>query len=247
MLRKRTLMPILLLLISPILACVTFASPINKGSEVTQPPEAPPAIVSSEAAPSKIPTSAPAAKPTSAPKATSVTSTTAALDPEKHVHVVTDETGAIEANIPTVWTDMRTEPWLDSNGKKIGTTFTAATNIDAFLKFQAEGAAFSVSNRLPIGYVRLLENEYKGYVKQCEDSYKTRWKLENDPVYNGMYFVFGKCAKTEYTWLSLFTAVDKKNPGQYIARIVAYDMAPIYGDDFRATIMKFKVHPEKLP
>jgi hypothetical protein len=106
--------------------------------------------------------------------------------------------------------------------------------------------AISVSRHPPVGYVQLLENEYKVYVRQCQDTYKTRWKLE-DPVYNGMYFVFGECAGTKNTWLSLFTAVSKTEPGKYIARVVAYDMAPLYGDDFRSIIMKFKVKPENIP
>jgi hypothetical protein len=83
-------------------------------------------------------------------------------------------------------------------------------------------------------------------VKYCEDIYKTRWRVEH-PVYKGFYYVFGECNGVRDTWLSLFAVVDKNDPGKYIARVVAYDMIPIYGDTFREIIMNFKILPEKIP
>jgi hypothetical protein len=49
------------------------------------------------------------------------------------------------------------------------------------------------------------------------------------------------------TWLSLFAVVDKQDPGNYIARVVAYDMIPTYGDSFRDIILNFKILPENIP
>jgi hypothetical protein len=210
-----------------------------------EPPATQTAPASTQAIPPPAPTITPTRRVEPVETATNLPPT-AAVNPEQQTHFVTDETGAIEANIPTVWADLRTEPWLNEKGETLGTIFTASTDIEAFLNFQAEGVSISVSRKLPVGYIQLLETEYDRYVKPCEDSYKTRWKLD-DPVYNGLYFVFGKCAGTDYTWLSLFTLVDQRSPGQYIARLVGYDMIPIYGEDFRTMLLKFKVHPEKLP
>jgi hypothetical protein len=168
------------------------------------------------------------------------------LFPEEQLDTVMDQTGAIRVNIPTTWTDRRTEPWLDENNETIGTTFMASTNIDAFLKLGAEGVAVSVSQHLPVGYAELLEREYDYYVKYCEDTYKTRWRLDH-PVYKGFYYVFGECNGVRDTWLSLFAVVDKHDPGKYIVRVVAYDMIPTYGDTFRDIIMNFEILPEKIP
>jgi hypothetical protein len=249
--QKRTFNPIVLFFVLPILACVTLAAPLGTQNLATQTRVAPSPMPITETIPTAAPTTAPITKPTSAPQATPQSTAlppTAALAPEKQLHTVIDETGAIEANVPAVWTDMKTEPWLNEKGVKIGTTFTASTDIEAFLKLKAEGVSISVSRHLPIGYVQLLEKEYGIYThtQQCEDTYKTRWKLE-DPVYNGMYFVFGNCDGTDYAWLSLFTMVDKKDPGKYVARMVGYDLIPVYGEDFRTMLLKFKVHSEKLP
>jgi hypothetical protein len=244
---QKTICLMTALLVLPILACISLSAPFASPSQETRTPAAPAAFT--ETASVAAPTQAPSATTASVPQVTPQNQSlppTATLFPEQQLETVTDETGAIEASLPTTWTERRTEAWVDSKGKEVGTTLIAAMDLEGFLKFQAEGVSISVSRRLPIGYVQLLENEYKVYSQDCDDSYKTRWKLE-DPVYNGMYFVFGECAGTEYTWLSLFTAVSKKEPGKYIVRVVAYDMIPIYGEDFRIMVMKFKVNPEKLP
>jgi hypothetical protein len=230
------------------LACVIVPAPLDKG-RTTQTSITPSPFSFTATVPSPIVTAIPASPPTFTPTVVlqnPVLSPTAQFFPEEQLHTVIDQTGVIEVTIPTTWTDVRTEPWVDEKGETIGTTFTASTAIDAFLRLQAEGVAISVSRRLPIGYVQLLEREYDFYVKSCQDVYKTRWKLD-DPVYRGMYFVFGECNGVRDTWLSLFSVVNKSDPGQYIARVVAYDMIPIFGDAFRDIIMKFKVFPENIP
>jgi hypothetical protein len=244
---KRTFNPILLCVFLSSLACVTLTAPFGARNNATEPPAEQTVVVNTEVVPENTPTRTPTSKPTVIPTTapTAALPPTATLHPEKQTYFVTDETGAIEANIPTVWTDLRTEPWVNEKGEKVGTIFTASTDIEAFLKFQAEGVSISVSHKLPVGYIQLLETEYERYIKQCEDTYLTRWKVE-DPVYQGLNIVFGDCAETDNTWLSLFTLVDKRNPSQYIARLVAYDMIPIYGEDFRTMLLKFKVHPENL-
>ena len=169
-----------------------------------------------------------------------------AFAPEERLDIVTDETNAIRANIPAVWTDTRTDPWLDAKGNILGIIFLASTDIEAFLDFKAEGVAISVSRRLPVGYTQLLDEEYDFYITRCQDTYKTRWKLDG-PVYRGMYFVFGECDQTRDAWLSLFSVVNQQDSSQYVARVVGYDMIPTYGDTFRDIIMDFEVFPEKLP
>jgi hypothetical protein len=230
-------------------ACLSLTAPrAGDSATPTSAPAQPVSTATTAPTPTEIIASTktvPAASPTAA-SPTQAFSPTATLFPEKLLHRVTDQTGAIEANIPTLWTDLRTEPWLDDQGQTLGTTFIASTDIAAFLKFQAEGVAISVSRRLPVGYIQLLETEYAKYIQHCEDTYKTRWNVE-DPIYTGKHVVFGECNGQRDTWLSLFSVVNKRDPSQYIARVVAYDMIPTYGDEFRDIIMKFKVFPENLP
>jgi hypothetical protein len=229
-----------------VLACNSLSVPFD---QATQTSTAPVSISFTETTQSPVltlvPTTTPTLTQTAIPEKPTVHPTDT-LFPEEQLETVTDQTGAIQVNIPTTWTDTRTEPWLDEKSETIGTTFMASTNIDAFLQRRAEGVAVSVSQHLPVGYAQLLEHEYDYYVKYCEDTYKTRWQLDH-PVYKGFYYVFGECNGVRDTWLSLFAVVDKHDPGRYIARVVAYDMIPTYGDTFREIIMNFKILPEKIP
>lgn len=170
---------------------------------------------------------------------------TATLFPEKVLHTVIDENKAIEAVLPEAWKDMRSEPWLNKKNQPIGTTFLVANNIDAFLNLKAEGVSISVTRHPETGYIQLLEDEVKFYKKFCEDTYKTTWTVEH-PVYKGKYVVLG-CSSRPDSWLSVYTVVSKKEPAAYLARVIALDMVPTYGDSFRDIIMQFKVFPENLP
>ena len=233
MYRKRAYLPVLFFLVLGSLACVIFQLPVSKSSETGPSQEPPTSAPPSESAPINTP-------------AGQAVPPTATLFPEQQLHIVTDQTKAIQATIPVIWTDMRTAAWVDENNQTIGTTFMASTNIEDFLNWKAEGVAISVSRHLQVGYVELLDQEYEFYIKQCEDTYRTRWTLEN-PIYAGKYVVFGNCGSVQNTWLSLFSVTSKKDAGKYIARVLAYDMIPTYGDTFRDIIMQFQVFPENLP
>ena len=227
------------------LACVILPTPIGK-EQATAVVTSPTPISTTETVPAPTGTSLPLSTAIPATE-TQITNPTVTLFPEEQLYTVTDQTKAIEATIPSIWTDLRTQPWTDAKGATIGTILMASTDIEAFLAFQAEGVAISVSNRLPMGYTQLLDEEYKFYSQPCQDTYRTRWRLDDHPVYRGMYFVFGECEGQRDTWLSLFSLVGKQDADRYVARVVAFDMIPTYGDMFRDIILKFKVFPENLP
>ncbi len=166
--------------------------------------------------------------------------------PEKNTHFVSDASGAIEANIPLLWTDTRSEDWLDDHGREIGTTFIASTDIEKFLKFQAEGVSISVAKSSPVGYIQLMDQDYDAYLKLCADPYKTEWDFKNE-LYRGKEVVLHECNQVPDSWFSLLSVVPIQEPSSYIARVRGLDLIPIFGDDFRTMIMKFKVHPEYLP
>lgn len=184
----------------------------------------------------------PTARPTQTPIPPTATST---LFPEYQTHMLSDQTGAISINVPTTWTDQQTLPWLDEKGKQVGTTFIVATNVDQFLALEAEGVAISVSKRLPIGYIELLDREVPNYLGICEDTYRTRWEI-NDATHRGREAVLG-CHGSSYEWLTIMTMVNKSDPAAYIVRLVGLDLAPIFGDDFREMLRQFEVNPSLLP
>jgi hypothetical protein len=122
----------------------------------------------------------------------------------------------------------------------------ASTDVDAFAGWQVEGVSISVSRRLGRGYIQLLDEEYATYSQVCRDPFLDRWEFENE-FHRGKYYVLVDCGGVEDGWLSLFAVVGRADPNAYTARVLAYDMIPIFGEDFRDIIMKLQVDPEKLP
>jgi hypothetical protein len=166
--------------------------------------------------------------------------------PEQDLHIVSDEQGAITATVPRVWQQTQTIPWLDGRGQIIGTTLMASSDIEGFRKWQVEGVAISVSRRLPMGYVQLLDKEHATYLKLCNDTFETYWDFEN-ALYRGKYVVFNNCANVNNSWLSVLSVVSIEHPQAYVARVLAYDLPPIFGEDFRDMAMQFSVHADYLP
>ncbi len=241
---NRSLKPLLIALVCLSLACAFLSLPVERPS-ASPIPASPTALPPGETVPA-VPTGTnppPSATATEAAAALP----TATLFAEEQLHTVIDESGTIQAKLPSLWSDLRTLPWTDAKGATLGVTFMASTDVEAFLAFQAEGVAISVSSRLPVGYIQVLEQEYELYIPRCEDTYKTRWELDDNPLYRGEYVVFGECEGRRDAWLSLFSLVNRQDAGQYIVRIVGYDMIPTYGDSFRDMILDFKVFPENLP
>jgi hypothetical protein len=175
-----------------------------------------------------------------------LTVATPTLMPERDLHPVTDDYKVIEVSLPAAWTDIRTEPWLDSKNKPIGVTLLAAYHIKDFLDLKGEGVSISVSARPEKGYIQLLDEETKFYKKICDDAYKTTWTLEH-PVYRGKYEVLDCDPVSSYAWLSVMSMVNKKDPAAYVVRVIGLDMIPVFGEDFRTIITGFTVKPENLP
>jgi hypothetical protein len=240
----------LILLIFFITACNLFKETATQQLPQPNPPSQDPPLEVATTAPA-LPEPLPSAtatqpKPTSKPTQTPFSPTaTITPFPEDLTHFVTDETGVITINVPTTWTNQRTLPWLDENGKQVGTTFFVATDVDKFLTLEAEGVAISVSKRLPIGYIELLDTEVPSYLGICDDTYHTRWDINTD-THRGKEAVLN-CHGSSYEWLSIMTMVNKEDPAAYIVRLVGFDMIPIFGEDFRDMLRQFEIDPANLP
>lgn len=165
---------------------------------------------------------------------------------ERDLHVATDETEAIIAFIPVAWHETRTIPWTDDRGRTIGTTFMASTDIERFRDLQVEGVAISVSRRLPMGYIQLLDEEYETYLEICNHPFSGYSDFQNS-FYRGKWVTLNDCYQIDNSWLSILSVVSIEDPQGYVARVLAYDMPPIFGGEFRRIMMQFQVLPENLP
>lgn len=166
--------------------------------------------------------------------------------PEYDLIAVTNEAGSITATIPRVWADIRSLDWTDEDGRVIGHTLRASTDIDAFLAWKVEGVAISVSRRLRIGYIELLDREYERYEPLCGDPFQTFWD-EDSSLHRGKSFVLTDCGGVEDGWLSVMSMVPRDGSGAYVAEVFAYDMPPTFGGDFRDILLRFEVVPDRLP
>jgi hypothetical protein len=171
---------------------------------------------------------------------------TATYFPEEQLHTVSHRAGSIAAGIPTVWTDVRSLEWKDENDEVIGHVLVASTDVERFLRWEVEGVSISVSRNLGIGYLQLLDADYEEYTQICDDPFKRYWDWSQGR-HRGGYFVLDDCAGIPDSWLSVLSVVPRGESYTYIAEVLAYDMIPIFGEDFRDMIMGFEVFPEKLP
>jgi hypothetical protein len=185
-------------------------------------------------------------QPTSTRYPTVTIEPTATLYPERNLHAVTDESNAITAIIPVAWEDTRSSAWTDSQDNVIGITFMASSDIDRFLNWEAEGVVISISRRLGKGYIQLLDEEYAAYLNHCSDAFHTYWDFKNS-LYRGKYVVLNDCEQIHNSWLRILTVVNLEDPGSYVARILAYDLEPIFGSEFAEILMQFQVFPDYLP
>jgi hypothetical protein len=221
------------------LACGLFSQPqptaIPATAEDTRPPTStlsPPTTRPRLGTPTRIPSRTPA------PSAT--------LFPEEVLASVANDAGSILATVPSVWTDVRSLDWTDEQNRVVGHVLLASTNVEAFLAWKVEGVSISVSRRLGIGYMQLLERDYERYRGLCEDPFLTFWDEESS-LHRGKSFVLCDCGGVEDGWLSVMSMVPKDGSGAYVAEVLAYDMPPTYGSDFRDIMLRFEVFPDKLP
>ena len=226
-------------------AACTFVPPVQ-----TQSPESS-AHTTSTAIPRATRPAATTQAPPPSPTPTQIPSDTpppptAAVFPEEQLHTVTNAAGSIVAVIPTAWTDVRSSEWKDERNVVIGPVLVASADVDAFLRWEVEGVSISVSRNPSTGYIQLLDMDYSKYTQICNDPFLRFWDWSSN-LHRGRYFVLDDCGGVGDGWLSVLSVVPPGDSRTYVAEVLAYDMIPIFGEDFRDIIMRFEVFPEKLP
>ena len=131
---------------------------------------------------------------------------------------VTDDTRALQVDIPGEWADVDGSPWID-NGDTIGAALSAAPELDQFWdSWIGSGMYFYVSDAFDRlgGYVQLLDHYRTGYEEDCVDG--GRYEFQ-DLSYKGEYDVFTQCGGENGPMLLILAAVPKDDPQAFLVFI----------------------------
>ncbi|UCF27860.1 MAG: trypsin-like peptidase domain-containing protein [Chloroflexota bacterium] len=142
---------------------------------------------------------------------------------------VMDDYGAIQMDIPAEWTDVYGGFW-DDEGETIGSTISAAADLDAYINSWSEsGVFFGASDDLAKlgGYVNLLDVRRDFLIDECK--YDTRYDYE-DVAFRGKYDLYENCGGSGNVYIVL-TAVPINDPQAFL---VLVEMQITKDSDFEA-------------
>ena len=114
--------------------------------------------------------------------------------------VISDDTSAIQVEIPIEWADVDGAPYTDEEGRGI-TDVRAAPNLTTFLEgWETPGMIFSASSdwAQTTSEEELLDSSLENLESQCV--YDGRYPYE-DPAYAGSYDLFYECGDTLATYV----------------------------------------------
>lgn len=127
---------------------------------------------------------------------------------------VQDDLQSILIEIPSTWTQVRTQPWV-VDGQTIGSMITAAEDENTFLDFTGPGMALSITDEFDRmgGIEGMLQALQSLAVKDC--GYDQRYDYST-PVWQGKFDVYVGCAGHETVYVTL-AAEPVDHPGGYLA------------------------------
>jgi serine protease Do len=129
--------------------------------------------------------------------------------------LVTDDSEAIQVEIPEAWAEVDGSPWLDGE-EVIGASIWAAPDLQAFVDaWDVPGVKFDVSDDLAKlgGYVELLDIFREDYLEACK--LDQRYDYE-DSAFRGKYDLFENCGGPGGPTQIVLTAVPKDNSYAYL-------------------------------
>jgi serine protease Do len=113
---------------------------------------------------------------------------------------VTDDSGALEMEVPTEWSDVRSAPLVD-NGETVGPGVWASADYDAYIDTWGEpGVFFGASRSLVQAYSVDEFLDSKDYSDSCD--YDDRYTYE-DELYVGKYDLWVNCGEEGSTFVVL--------------------------------------------
>ena len=114
--------------------------------------------------------------------------------------VISDDTGAMQVEVPVEWTDVDGAPYTDDSGNAI-TDVRAASNLDAFhTTWTTPGMIFSASSDWAASTTEeaLLDEFVSSAPGQCDYAGRSEY---SDPAYTGLYDVFTNCGDALATYV----------------------------------------------
>ncbi|MFL7838500.1 MAG: S1C family serine protease [Candidatus Promineifilaceae bacterium] len=103
---------------------------------------------------------------------------------------VTDDSGALEVEIPTAWADIDGTAW-ESDGQILGPSISAAANLDNFNQSWAEPGMFFFASRDLVQETTVIDLlDAFDYSEECTFDKRLEYA---DPVYTGYYDIWNDC------------------------------------------------------
>ena len=130
---------------------------------------------------------------------------------------VMDDTGALEIEIPTDWSDVDGSEWIE-NGEIVGASIWASPYIDGFTgTWDTPGVKFDVTSRIDLfgNYLDFLDLLTDGLSDYC--ALEGHYDYE-DSLYLGAYELYESCGGQDISYLVL-TAVPKDDPEAFLIEV----------------------------
>ncbi|MCJ7569918.1 MAG: S1C family serine protease [Anaerolineales bacterium] len=127
---------------------------------------------------------------------------------------VTDDTAALELEIPTDWYEVDGSEWLE-DGEIIGASIWASPDLESFIDtWDTPGVIFDVTSRVDIygSYLDFLDLLTEGLPDSCVFESRTDYE---DNLYRGAYDLYESCGGRDTSYLVL-TAVPIDDPGAFL-------------------------------
>ena len=121
--------------------------------------------------------------------------------------LLTDDTGALQVEVPTEWSDVDTfAPFLDADGNEDGTGIAAAPNLEDFTNTWGtpgvQIAAWAMSGR-DFDPAEMLDVNRHSFLDACTEGERQDY---DDGLYTGLYQTFSACGDTETEYVMIAAA-----------------------------------------
>jgi hypothetical protein len=124
---------------------------------------------------------------------------------------ISDDSGAIQVEVPAEWADVDGAPLVNEAGEQVGVDVRAAANLDSFqTTWNEPGMIFSASSLAAqsANEVSLLDDVQGDLSSQC--TYEGRLPYE-DAAYTGQYDLYTGCGGTSATYVVVGAVPDNRS------------------------------------
>jgi serine protease Do len=132
---------------------------------------------------------------------------------------VTDDTGTIQMDIPSIWTEINGEVWRSDWGgiEFDAPSISASTDLEVYWEFETPGVFFAASDRLGEigGFVQLLDGVRYWYESDCKlDRHHLDYGEGDlyDKFYEGKYDLWRNCGPNKDMNAMILAARPKRDP-----------------------------------